>query len=121
MFRRILICEEQKISSAILKEILRKNSDCIVTEFDDLEETYKFLKKKKVENVEYDYIIVSVTFEETKLFNFLTKLYDEDYEAEIALAGAIGLEDELINKALNLKIRKFLTKPYKENEIINFL
>jgi CheY-like chemotaxis protein len=121
MFRRILICDDQKLSSSILKQMIYRNGEYIIVEVEDLIDAQKTLTKNKEDGKEFDFIIVSVTFNKDDLFDFLEDVASKEYETEIALSGAAGLEDDIINKALSLKMGKFLTKPYKETEVKNFL
>ena len=121
MFRRILICDDQKLSSAMLKQMIYRNGDYIIVEVEDLKEAKNILATNKENGKEFDFIIVSVTFKKEDLFDFLEDINENECEAEIAVAGAAGLEDDIINKALSLKVGKFLTKPYKEIEVRNFL
>lgn len=121
MFRRVLICDDQKISASILKEMIFKNGEYVVMEKENLEEALELVREKKQEEKEFDFIIISITLGKENLYQFLENILDEGYEGELALAGAMGLEDDVIQRALSLKVRKFLTKPYKEDEIGNFL
>ena len=101
--------------------MIYKNGEYIIVEAEDLEAAKEIIQTRKKENREFDSIIISMTFKKEELFSFLEELNDSGFIGEIAISGAAELEDEIIKKALALKVRKFLTKPYKEVEVKNFL
>ena len=117
MYPRILICDDMVYSRTKLKHILDQKGKFIIVETETGSKLLKKIDESKKKNTIYKCLFLDLELKTGNTFKILEKIREKDPLLEIILCGGISLTDENIIKAMNLGVKKFIPKPFKEKEV----
>lgn len=110
--KRILIVDDSRMSRQMLRNILEKAGFKIVAEAENGRLGVEAYRKCKPDAVTLD-----ITMPEMDGIEALENIIREDPDANAVMITAAGQQDKLI-KALRIGAKRFISKPFNEEEII---
>lgn len=112
--KKILIIEDSKQSSLILKEVLEKQGYVVVTTNDGVEGIR--MAKRELP----DLILLDLLLPKISGFDIATKLAQDDKTRNIPIIviSTIALERQTLEKLKKIDVLKFMKKPYNIDELI---
>ncbi|MGN5650504.1 response regulator [Bacillus sp. Brlt_9] len=117
MYPRILIINETIYSRAMLKNILDQLSQFIILEAENGKEVIETLTDSKKKNREFEYIFLDFEMKKEDSLEILKKIREIEPLVEVIICGGSHLTDENIKKSMEMGVKRFLTKPYKLEEV----
>jgi CheY-like chemotaxis protein len=109
---RVLIVDDSKMSRQILRNILETDGYEVVMEAANGLEGVEAYKKYNP-----DVVTLDITMPEMDGLEALEKILDYDPDANVVMITAAGQQAKLI-KALKVGAKRFISKPFDENEIL---
>ena len=110
---KVLVVDDSRMSRSILRNILEKAGYSVIGEAANGEEAVETYQK-----VRPDLVTLDITMPKMDGLEALTKILAFDAEARVIMITAAGQQDKLI-KALKEGAKRFINKPFKEEEILN--
>ena len=110
---KVLIVDDSRMSRSILRNILEKAGYTIIGEAANGEEAVEAFKDKKP-----DLVTLDITMPRMDGLEALTRILSYDADAKVIMITAAGQQDKLI-KALKEGAKRFINKPFNEDEILN--
>ncbi|WP_176397789.1 response regulator [Bacillus cereus] len=117
MYPRILIINETIYSRAMLKNILDQLSQFIILEAENGKEVIETLTDSKKKSREFEYIFLDFEMKKEDSLEILKKIREIEPLVEVIICGGSHLTDENIKKSMEMGVKRFLTKPYKLEEV----
>lgn len=117
LYPRILIINETIYSRAMLKNILDQLSQFIILEAENGKEVIETLTDSKKKNREFEYIFLDFEMKKEDSLEILKKIREIEPLVEVIICGGSHLTDENIKKSMEMGVKRFLTKPYKLEEV----
>lgn len=112
---KILIVDDAVFLRTMLKHLLEKNNYTVVGEAGD---GYEAIQKYK--DLQPDVVTMDITMPHMNGISALKEILEIDPKAQVLVCSAMGKND-FITEAIRAGARGFITKPFKEDDIINEL
>ncbi len=110
----VVIIDKEEASKKIIKNFLQNVSDIFIDkDFADSFEAYNYVIENRT-----NIIIADITEEPDVTFELINKITTINKQAKI-IVTSYSTDAELVIKAMRIGAREFLTKPIKEEELIN--
>lgn len=110
----VVIIDKEEASKKIIKNFLQNVSDIFIDkDFADSFEAYNYVIENRT-----NIIIADITEDPDVTFELINKITTINKQAKI-IVTSYSTDAELVIKAMRIGAREFLTKPIKEEELIN--
>lgn len=113
MSKKILVCDDTAFMRVMLKDILVQNGYEVVGEAENGK-----VAIEKHEQLKPDLIIMDITMPEMDGISALSKIVENDADANIIMCSAMGQEEIVVN-AIKAGAKDFIIKPFDNDRVID--
>jgi DNA-binding NtrC family response regulator len=101
----------------MLKNIMDQLGQFIILEAENSKTVVETLLDGQKKNREFEYIFLDFEMKKEDSFEILKKIREIEPLVEVIICGGSHLTDENIKKSMDMGVKRFITKPYKLEEV----